>query len=213
MRSVKAILTAKCIFNPARLKLRMMQKEMPRRYWHNLPEATLIQPLVALSAQRSGQMVEQEVMEPQRRRPAPSLGLRYESADAFAPMGSATTARMSAAGEGAPPLSLADVRQATERCRACPIGQHATQAVPGEGPLHAKLMLVGEQPGDQEDLRGRPFVGPAGQLLDRALAAVGLPRDLLYLTNAVKHFKFTLRGTRRIHSHHEHLLDKFRVLE
>lgn len=187
------------IFNPARLKLAMMQKEMPRRYWHNLPEATLIQPLVALSAQRSGRMVEQEVIEPQRRRPAASLGLRYESPDAFAPMGSATSARMPAAGEGAPLLGLADLRQATERCRACPIGRHATQAVHGEGPIGARLMLVGEQPGDQEDLRGRPFVGPAGQLLDRALAAVGLPRDLLYLTNAVKHFKFTLRGTRRIH--------------
>jgi len=89
--------------------------------------------------------------------------------------------------------------QGMERCRDCPIGAGATQAVPGEGPADARLMLVGEQPGDQEDLRGRPFIGPAGQLLDRALAQLGWPRDALYLTNAVKHFKYELRGQRRIH--------------
>ncbi len=86
-----------------------------------------------------------------------------------------------------------------QRCRACPIGQSATQAVDGEGPPRARLMLVGEQPGDQEDLHGRPFVGPAGQLLDRALAQLGWSRQALYLTNAVKHFKFELRGKRRLH--------------
>jgi len=86
-----------------------------------------------------------------------------------------------------------------QACRECPLGLHATQAVPGEGPLQARLMFVGEQPGDQEDLRGRPFVGPAGQLFERALAQAGLARDAVYVTNAVRHFKFELRGKRRIH--------------
>jgi DNA polymerase len=85
------------------------------------------------------------------------------------------------------------------QCQRCPLWQHATQTVWGEGPPRARLMLVGEQPGDKEDLEGRPFVGPAGQLLDRALEALGWPRDELYITNAVKHFKFELRGKRRMH--------------
>ncbi|MCM5682812.1 UdgX family uracil-DNA binding protein [Schlegelella sp. S2-27] len=84
-------------------------------------------------------------------------------------------------------------------CRECPIGFHAIQTVWGEGHAQAPLMLVGEQPGDQEDLAGRPFVGPAGRLLDRALAALGWPREKLYVTNAVKHFKYELRGKRRLH--------------
>jgi uracil-DNA glycosylase len=100
---------------------------------------------------------------------------------------------------GESPPSLAALRQALERCRECPIGEHATQAVPGEGLEHARLLFVGEQPGDQEDLRGRPFVGPAGQLLARALAELGIARHEVYITNAVKHFKFELRGKRRIH--------------
>jgi len=171
------------IFNPARLKLAMMQKEMPRKYWKNLPEAVLIQPLTTQSAQRSGQMIEQGASEPVHRRPASSTALRVDQRPAVSYT----------------PGSLAALRDATERCRDCPIGAMATQAVPGEGPLRAPLMLVGEQPGDQEDLRGAPFVGPAGQLLDRALAQLGWPRDAIYLTNAVKHFKFELRGKRRIH--------------
>jgi DNA polymerase len=97
------------------------------------------------------------------------------------------------------PVTLATLKRATDRCRECPIGFNATQSVVGEGPPDAPLMLVGEQPGDQEDLRGRPFVGPAGQLLDRALAQLGWPREAVYVTNAVKHFKFELRGKRRIH--------------
>jgi uracil-DNA glycosylase len=84
-------------------------------------------------------------------------------------------------------------------CQACPLYQHATQTVWGEGPPDARLMLVGEQPGDREDLAGHPFVGPAGGVLDRALAQLHWPRDRLYVTNAVKHFKFTLRGKRRMH--------------
>ena len=84
-------------------------------------------------------------------------------------------------------------------CVGCPLFAQATQTVFGEGPVDAKLMFVGEQPGDQEDLQGRPFVGPAGRLFDRALAELGVDRKRIYLTNAVKHFKFELRGKRRIH--------------
>lgn len=84
-------------------------------------------------------------------------------------------------------------------CRECPIGEYATQSVIGEGNRRARLMLVGEQPGDQEDLQGHPFVGPAGKLLARALEQVGIPQELVFVSNAVKHFKFELRGKRRIH--------------
>jgi uracil-DNA glycosylase family protein len=95
--------------------------------------------------------------------------------------------------------SLAALREAARHCRACPLWKNATQAVFGEGSVDARIVLIGEQPGDREDLTGRPFVGPAGRLLDRALAQAGLDRDATYVTNAVKHFKFELRGKRRIH--------------
>lgn len=95
--------------------------------------------------------------------------------------------------------SLAAARAAVQGCRRCPLYEHATQAVFGEGPRAAEVMFVGEQPGDQEDLAGKPFVGPAGQVFDRALDAVGLDRRRTYVTNAVKHFKFEPRGKRRIH--------------
>ncbi|MDX8036401.1 UdgX family uracil-DNA binding protein [Lentzea sp. BCCO 10_0856] len=93
----------------------------------------------------------------------------------------------------------AALRSAAEGCRGCDLYQDATQTVFGEGPVPAKLMMVGEQPGDREDTEGHVFVGPAGRLLDKALAAAGISRDEVYLTNAVKHFKFTERGKRRIH--------------
>lgn len=95
--------------------------------------------------------------------------------------------------------SLEELKAATLRCRECPIGEFATQSVIGEGSTKARLMLVGEQPGDQEDLQGHPFVGPAGKLLARALEQAGIPRDKVFVSNAVKHFKFELRGKRRIH--------------
>lgn len=98
-----------------------------------------------------------------------------------------------------PPQDNDALRATAARCRECPLGEPATQTVWGEGPLAPPLMLVGEQPGDAEDLQGRPFVGPAGRLLDRALQDAGLPRGQLYVTNAVKHFKFELRGKRRMH--------------
>ena len=98
-----------------------------------------------------------------------------------------------------PDADMDQLREGAQRCRDCPIGKNATQAVFGEGPTTARLMLVGEQPGDREDLAGHPFVGPAGHLLDEAMQALDWPRDSLYLTNAVKHFKFELRGKRRLH--------------
>jgi probable DNA metabolism protein len=173
------------IFNPARLKLDMMRKEMPRKYWRNLPEAALIGALTAEAATRSGRMLEAAATTPARRI-APMAAVR--------PSHDTTSCRPGDAAQ-----AMAQWRHAAQHCRDCPIGEHATQAVWGEGNPHANLMLVGEQPGDQEDLRGRPFVGPAGQLLDRALGDLGWQREHLYLTNAVKHFKYELRGKRRIH--------------
>lgn len=96
--------------------------------------------------------------------------------------------------------SLTKLRDEAEHCTACPLYKQATQTVFGEGPAKARFVLVGEQPGDREDIAGKPFVGPAGQLLNRALEDAGIDRETVYITNAVKHFKFELRGKRRIHS-------------
>jgi uracil-DNA glycosylase family protein len=96
-------------------------------------------------------------------------------------------------------LSITALREAVQRCQGCPLYANATQAVFGEGTLKAEVMLVGEQPGDQEDKAGAPFVGPAGKVLDRALEEAGIDRGTTYVTNAVKHFKWKARGTRRIH--------------
>ncbi len=182
------------IFNPARLKLAMMQKEMPRRYWRNLPEAELITPLTLEAMSRTGQMIEAPPTVPVR---------RIEVVESLASPATLSHARSLIPEEALlsadPVEALAQLKEATQRCRECPIGAHATQSVFGEGPVRAALMVVGEQPGDQEDLRGRPFVGPAGQLFDRAITDLGWPREALYVTNAVKHFKFELRGKRRIH--------------
>jgi uracil-DNA glycosylase len=95
--------------------------------------------------------------------------------------------------------SLAETREQAAHCRACPLWKDATQTVFGAGPQRARVVLVGEQPGDQEDRSGEPFVGPAGKLLDRALTDAAIDRKATYVTNAVKHFKFELRGKRRIH--------------
>jgi DNA polymerase len=146
------------IFNPARLKVRAMQSEMPKKYWKNLPEAALIPSLIAGAAAR-------------------------------------TEAMIAAAG----PPTLARLRAEAGTCTLCPLHGPATRTVFGEGPADARLMIVGEQPGDMEDQEGRPFVGPAGQLLDRCLADAGIDRKTVYITNAVKHFKFERRGRRRIH--------------
>jgi DNA polymerase len=100
----------------------------------------------------------------------------------------------------APPASMKALKKALANCRACPLWRGATQAIPGEGNMSEPLLaLVGEQPGDQEDLAGRPFVGPAGKVLDRALDAAGIDRGEIFVTNAVKHFKHEMRGKRRLH--------------
>ncbi len=98
-----------------------------------------------------------------------------------------------------PLAGLDQLRQEAASCRRCPLSEPATQAVFGEGPADAPLMLVGEQPGDKEDVAGRPFVGPAGAVLDRALGDAGIERETVYVSNAVKHFKYVIRGARRLH--------------
>src|ERR671912_835230 len=95
--------------------------------------------------------------------------------------------------------SLKALRAAEAECTRCPLYKFATQVVPGEGPAHARIMMVGEQPGDKEDLAGKPFVGPAGRMLDQAIVEAGIDRKLVFVTNAVKRFKFEQRGKRRLH--------------
>ncbi len=113
---------------------------------------------------------------------------------------SAATGKKRSAAEFLPPrLSLPELRKAAAVCRGCDLYRNATQTVFGEGARTADVMLVGEQPGDREDVEGAPFVGPAGKLLDRALEEAGIDRRKVYITNAVKHFKWTPRGKRRIH--------------
>lgn len=166
------------IFNPARLKVDAMRAEMPRRYWRNLPEAPLIRPLIEAARPRAEAMI---MAAPKPARANPQRGVP------------AHPAPQAAAG------SLEEARNEAFGCRACPLWAPATQTVFGEGPANAAAMFVGEQPGDREDLEGRPFVGPAGQLFDRALADAGIDRRKLYVTNAVKHFKFLPRGKLRLH--------------
>jgi DNA polymerase len=169
------------IFNPARVKIDAMRAEMPRKYWKNLPEAQDIAPLLAGAEARVERMratavsMANPLTDKWRTRVADELLLDDDI------------------------QTLADVARAVDRCNRCPIGCNATQGVAGAGPADAQIMLVGEQPGDQEDLQGRPFVGPAGQVLDLALAEAGLDRTRLFLTNAVKHFKYEPRGKRRLH--------------
>ncbi len=164
------------IFNPARLKTAAMTAEMPKKYWRNLPEAAAIPELIRTARDRTEAMVERPVLSPPR----------------------PTGRRRPVAGPGAD--DLARLAAEAAECRRCPLWQPATQTVFGEGPADAAILFVGEQPGDQEDLAGRPFVGPAGQVFDRALAEIGLDRAGVYVTNAVKHFKFEPRGKRRIHA-------------
>lgn len=171
------------IFNPARLKVGAMLSEMPRKYWRNMPEAAAIPDLIRSAGQSTEAMLRQTPHE------APHQPQPAKPSQAAAP---------AAAAPGLSPLAVAAHEAAA--CRACPLWQPATQTVFGEGPADARLMFVGEQPGDQEDLAGRPFVGPAGQLFDRALAEAGIDRATAYVTNAVKHFKFEPRGKRRIHA-------------
>jgi DNA polymerase len=163
-------------FNPARTNPELMRAHMPKRYWRNMPEAQAISGLVRSATSRVDRMIEQEATMPQKRRPDAAIKAMKDSG----------------------PKSLAELNAIIAKSE--PLVPGATQAVLGEGPAQARIVFVGEQPGDIEDRKGRPFVGPAGQLLDRALAEAGIDRKQVYLTNAVKHFKFEPRGTRRIHS-------------
>lgn len=172
------------IFNPARLKVKAMKSEMPVRYWKNMPEARLIPGLIAGAGRAAKEM--QEKM--------PSLAhQRTERVLKRVPL------TPEAAQTDEMPETLADARKAAAICTRCDLYRHATQTVFGEGPETAQIMIVGEQPGDREDLMGKPFVGPAGRLLDTALDEAGIDRSRYYVTNAVKHFKFVPRGKRRLH--------------
>ena len=154
------------IFNPARVKVGAMLKEMPRKYWKNMPETALVPGLLAGAQAREAGMIE--------------------------------TARAAVGGNSQ--MAWEALRDEAAGCTRCPLYKPATQTVFGEGPVDAPFMFVGEQPGDQEDLAGKPFVGPAGQVFNRALAAAEIDRSRVYVTNAVKHFKYEQRGKRRIHS-------------
>jgi len=179
------------IFNPARLNMRMMEQEMPRRYWKNLPEAEIISELANGSYGRAKRMQDHVEDNLQRRRRKPrGAPDGKENASCQSP----EEIRLRSENLGL--QALADLAQG---CKACGLCDAATQTVWGEGPEQARLMVVGEQPGDQEDIAGRPFVGPAGRLLDRAMDQAGLIRSQSYLTNAVKHFKWRSSGKRRLH--------------
>jgi probable DNA metabolism protein len=161
------------IFNPARLNADIMHSHIRSRFWKNLPEAAVVPQMVsqaAAGARKVGQL--------------DTVGKRKGTTIPIAPE--------DAQPERQQPSTL-------DECRRCDLWQNATQAVAGQGSTRAKLMLVGEQPGDQEDLAGKPFVGPAGELLDRAMDQAGVDRRKVYITNAVKHFKWEPRGKRRLH--------------
>lgn len=155
----------KSIFNPARIKIKMMKSEMSPKYWSSMPETSLIKELV---------------------REAP-MQLQKMALN----MNEAAVVDLK--------LSLTELKAKAALCTACPLHAHATQTIFGVGPENATLMIVGEQPGDQEDLRGEPFVGPSGELLIAALEKAGLKKESIYITNAVKHFKFIRSEKLRLH--------------
>lgn len=179
------------MFNPARLKVAAMKREMPKHYWKNLPEAQEINALIRAASKRAEEMVAAEPTAPRKRAGAAHAKIAPgDLPERLAPVADHATA----------PQSIEDLNRALKSCRACPLWKDATQAVPSEGATDRPLIaLVGEQPGDQEDLAGHPFIGPAGQMLDRALEAAGIARRELFVTNAVKHFKHEPRGKRRLH--------------
>jgi DNA polymerase len=191
------------IFNPARIKVRAMKKEMPVRHWATLPEAELIDELLRDAPSRVEDMVRKTKA---TNRDAGSASLFPGAEMREGKPGQTTGAAGDCINTGsARPFvpaahHLPVLATAAKACRGCDLYCNATQTVFGEGPQDAELVMVGEQPGDSEDLEGRPFIGPAGRLLDEVMARVGLPRDVVYVTNAVKHFKFEPRGKRRIHA-------------
>lgn len=161
------------IFNPARLNTLVMQGHIPSRYWKNLPEGKLVPTMISEATSGARRVGQIQAVGSRR---GTSIPISAEQAQP----------------DREQPSKL-------DECRRCDLWSNATQAVPGVGPPTARIMLVGEQPGDQEDLAGLPFVGPAGKLLDEVLERAGLDRKSVYLTNAVKHFKWEPRGKRRLH--------------
>ncbi|AMO72369.1 hypothetical protein AZE99_11350 [Sphingorhabdus sp. M41] len=162
------------IFNPARVKIGAMKSEMPMKYWKNLPEAELIPSLLEQAGTRVEAMV-----------------VRVREDMLFDQNMDGAAANL--------PVSLDQVYALLEQQTDAPMEKFSDRLVRGSGPDHADIMIIGEQPGDQEDREGRPFVGPAGQLLDRVLEQAQIDRQKIFLTNAVKRFKYTQRGKRRIH--------------
>jgi probable DNA metabolism protein len=166
------------IFNPARVRVKAMLKEMPKKYWANMPETALVAPLIAGAQAREAEMIERSAAMPKRRPTLEPVPL---------------------AGGGNLAAAWAALKAEALECTRCHLYKCATQTVFGEGPLDARIVFVGEQPGDQEDLAGRPFIGPAGEVFNAALEDAGIERSGTYVTNAVKHFKFVQRGKRRLH--------------
>jgi uracil-DNA glycosylase len=162
-------------FNPARLNMAATRAEMPKKYWRNMPEAASIPGLIRTAPSRVQEMIDREAAMPARRMPDKAIAAMTDQA----------------------PRTLEELNRLIAAAE--PMVEGGTRAVLGEGPVGAAIAFVGEQPGDQEDVQGRPFVGPAGQLLDRALAEAGIDRGRTYVTNAVKHFKYVQRGKRRLH--------------
>jgi len=164
-----------------------MQAEMPKKYWRNLPEAALIPGMIEGAEEAASDMVSRMATTP-----APHHAMvqakHWPKAEPVEP------------DDGAEAATIDALREAASGCRRCPLWRDATQTVFGEGPPEAKVIFVGEQPGDQEDLAGKPFVGPAGKVFDAILDDSGVDRSQVYVTNAVKHFKFEPRGKRRIHA-------------
>ena len=173
------------IFNPARLMTKAMQAQMPKKYWKNLPEAALIPELVKSAEARTKAMV---AASPSAPPPRHARLMERRAPSSFDTVGS-----------DAPLPTLEEVRAEAAACRRCPLWRNATQTVFGEGPENAALMFVAEQPGDREDLAGKPLVGPAGKLFDDMLSEAGIDRSACYVTNAVKHFKNEPRGKIRLH--------------
>ena len=163
------------VFNPARLNPKAMRQHMPAKYWRNLPEARSIPDLIGRAPQRVQDMLDREAALPAKRDPLKAVA-------AMAHQGPRSLEELNRLIMASPPLTPG-----------------ADRAVVGEGPIGADIAFVGEQPGDQEEREGRPFVGPAGQILDKALREAGIDRRKAYLTNAVKHFKFEPRGKKRLH--------------
>ena len=163
------------VFNPARLNPKAMRQHMPEKYWRNLPEAASIAGLVQQAPARAREMIAREAAEREKRDPLKAVAAMAEQG----------------------PQSLEELNRLIAASE--PLTPGADRAVLGEGPMEPAIAFVGEQPGDQEEREGRPFIGPAGQLFDRALGEAGIDRAGVYVTNAVKHFKYEPRGQKRLH--------------